>query len=248
MMESSRTGARPHGGAMTGMPLVDRPIQRTISQHVSAAVSSLVPHVSAWRSPRAVNLQGTNIEASVAALETNYPHVMQSLRMRTCRGGAVAGMPLVDGTNVEALVAALEINHPHIMQSSRTRPWHGEAMAGMPLINVSAADTNVETFITVLETKYPRITESLQTQAGRAEAIAAVSICAEQTFIEFTATSKALGPACFVALDAYVGSDLERDVKDEIARILPEDKKMFVSKLIEIIKTHRLRIGVKHTN
>ncbi|KAF8135879.1 hypothetical protein K438DRAFT_761539 [Mycena galopus ATCC 62051] len=102
-------------------------------------------------------------------------------------------------------------------------------------------DANVEAFVAALTRKYPHITESLCTQTGLAEAIAAVSICAEQTFTESAATRKEMGPACSVALDAYVGSDLERDMKNEIARIPPKDD--WHAKLVEIIITHRLRIS-----
>ncbi|KAJ7813619.1 hypothetical protein B0H14DRAFT_2852568, partial [Mycena olivaceomarginata] len=107
-------------------------------------------------------------------------------------------------------------------------------------------DANVEAFVAALTRKYPRITEFLSIPTSRAEAIAAVSICAEQTFTESTATRKEMGPACSVALDAYVGSNLEREVKNEIARIPPEDD--WHAKLVEIIITHRLRIGAAHAD
>ncbi|KAJ7710259.1 hypothetical protein B0H14DRAFT_704231 [Mycena olivaceomarginata] len=106
--------------------------------------------------------------------------------------------------------------------------------------------SNADAFQTALKTKYPRFSESIKEPSGRAEMVAAICICAEQTFTESAATHKALGPACYIALNAYTGSDLERDVKDEITRIPPQDyrdiKDEIVPKLVQIIKTHRLRI------
>jgi len=108
----------------------------------------------------------------------------------------------------------------------------------------STFTSNVNAFHTALKTQYPRFSESIEEPSGCAEVVAAICICAEQTFTESAATHKALGSACYIALDAYSGSHLERDVKDEIARIPPRDYRDVtgVLKLVQIIKTHRLRI------
>jgi len=115
--------------------------------------------------------------------------------------------------------------------------------------------TNVAAFKTSLQTRYPGILNSMERPSGCAAVVAALCICAEQTFTQSASTLAAFGPACSIALDAYLGSDLERDVKTEIARIPPQDypkvtekdrhrTKNIVPKLVEIIKTHRLRIKI----
>lgn len=76
--------------------------------------------------------------------------------------------------------------------------------------------------------------------------VSAICIVAEQTFTESAAISKVLRRACSVALKAYLGSDLERDVKRAIAQVPPEDLVRdgpSIPKLVEITRSRCLRMS-----
>jgi len=99
--------------------------------------------------------------------------------------------------------------------------------------------------------------ESIWTHSGRAAVLAAICICVEQTFTESSAHESAFSSAFSTALDAYLGSALQGDVNRGIARFTLQDykevldphggssTKKIVPKLVEVIKTHRLRIHPK---
>ncbi|KAJ7795291.1 hypothetical protein B0H14DRAFT_2621067 [Mycena olivaceomarginata] len=105
-------------------------------------------------------------------------------------------------------------------------------------LDLDHGDTNVKAFMIALILKHPflMLSSRTRTQEARAELVAAICIVAEQTFTESAATSNTLWRVGFLTLKAYLGSDLERDVKGYFAR----DE---LDKLVEIIRTNRLRIN-----
>jgi len=90
--------------------------------------------------------------------------------------------------------------------------------------------------------------------------VVAICICTEQTFIEAAAHPGTFGAAFSAALDTYFGSTLQNAVNRAIAKLSPQDYKevvdphggpstrKVVSELVEIIKTHRLRIRPKQSS
>ncbi|KAJ7133055.1 hypothetical protein C8R44DRAFT_870504 [Mycena epipterygia] len=100
------------------------------------------------------------------------------------------------------------------------------------------------TCTTILEAHYPS-SELLQTESGRAEMIAAICICAEQTFSEASAQTEAFAAAFSTAFNAYVTSTVRDEVNGKIAGLPPQDDEAERDALVDIIKTHRLRIGTK---
>ncbi|KAF7328475.1 hypothetical protein MVEN_02534400 [Mycena venus] len=99
-------------------------------------------------------------------------------------------------------------------------------------------EINVKCCIDTLTTIYPRVIESIGTKSGRTEVAAAICICIEQTFTQGATCKEAFGAAFSKALSVYIEST-QQLVNKAIAE-LPRLHDM--KKLIEIIKTHRLRI------
>jgi hypothetical protein len=83
-----------------------------------------------------------------------------------------------------------------------------------------------------------------------------ICICAEQTFSQASTSRADFSVAFRKALDAYVASKLNDNVKNAIAKLPQQDykevenpgapwyqqQKKVVAPLVEIIKTHRLRM------
>jgi len=117
-----------------------------------------------------------------------------------------------------------------------------------------AFENNAGTCTDTLRTIYPDLDESLLTTSGRAEVLAAVCVCAEQTFTQASARASAFSTAWETALRAYLASTEQDNVNQAIATLYSQEymevvnpnawwqSKKIVPKLVEIIKSHRLRI------
>jgi len=103
---------------------------------------------------------------------------------------------------------------------------------------------------TALTTLHPHLYKSFKAKSGRLELVATICICAKQTFIQAAAQEEAFATAFTVALDAYSGSTLQKDVNQEIAGLLPQDyepgpdspKWQITTSLVNIIIAHPLDI------
>ncbi|KAJ7230011.1 hypothetical protein GGX14DRAFT_692008, partial [Mycena pura] len=97
------------------------------------------------------------------------------------------------------------------------------------------------------------------TPHGCAELFAIICICAEQTFSQASIYGVDFSDAFSKALDAYISSTLDDSVRNAIAKLPQQDyqevenpgdpsyrqQKKVVAPLVEIVKTHRLRIPVQ---
>jgi len=106
---------------------------------------------------------------------------------------------------------------------------------------------NVDSCTSALVNKFSSLDESSKTVSGRAELLASICVCAEQTFVQASATKLNFDQAFSIALNAYVKSTV-RDEANEAIKVLLEggdrlDTFKLSKQLGNIVKNHRLRIN-----
>ncbi|KAJ6526128.1 hypothetical protein DFH09DRAFT_1328664 [Mycena vulgaris] len=101
----------------------------------------------------------------------------------------------------------------------------------------------------ILNQNYSHMMKNLHTLSALAAVIAALCICAEQTFSQEFAQSETFAAAFSRAFHAYLLSTIKSQVESAIATLTLQDyeegNREAISMLVDIIKTHQLRIPVE---